>query len=349
MDLLFKLSNTGGLEPVVSYSNFKEHYSAVNDNLAWKSLEPSIRRATTDYLIPHISNEVYTAIAEVYVAGGELSEEQMEFLVACQDTVATYTMVLALPELNVTVGEMGVVDKGSTSAPTAPAPQWRYKELKYDLCKKADKMLDRCIALLEKYTHDGVEFFEGWKDTKAYKEVRTSFFHSAAEFDRYVRINSSRRLFSQIQQDIILVEEEIDKIICEDQFNALVEAIKDGDATDEENALIEQIRRYVASKAMAKAAAGLFLTIDTTGLYLSSYTDGVDSHNHFSAVARGAEAVGNFILKLQTDASYFQQVMMNFIHTHIDDYPDIEESDCYARYLHSKVGPIDVGPGGIFI
>jgi len=349
MKLLFKVSNTGGIEATVANSNLKEHYSGINDNVAWKTLLPNLRRATTEYLIPHISEEIYTAIAELYDSGDELSAEQEEFLMACQDALAFYTMVLALPELNITVSEMGLVEKGSTSAPTTAAPQWRFKELKYDLCKKADKMLDKCIALLEKYTHDEVEFFAGWVDTKAYTDTRTTFFQSAAEFDKYVKINCSRRLFAQIMQDIIRWEEEIDKIICEDQFNALADAIKNGDADDNEKQLIEHIRRYIAPKAMASAAPLLFLTLDTNGLYLSSYTDGVDSHNHFSAVARGAEAVGNYILKLQTDASYQHNVMMNFIHNHISDYSLIEDSDCYARYTHSRVGPIDVGPGGIFI
>ena len=349
MEILFKVTNTGGNAATVGHSNFKQHYSAINDNLSWDTLKPSIRKATIEHLIPHISQEIYDALVDYYHNGDTQNTEEEEFLEACQDAVAYYTMIYAAPELNVSASDMGMVEKGSTSAPVLPVAQWRYKEFKYDLCKKADKMLDRVIALLEKYTHSEVEFFEGWVDTTAYVETRTNFFQSATEFSKYVKINNSRRLFQQIMQDILRVEEEIDKIICETQFNALVTAIKEGDLDESETALVEQIRRYIAPKALAMAAPLMYLTLDSNGLYLSSYTDGYDSHNHLSQASRGAEAVGNFVLKLKTDAEFQHHVLMNFIHSHIDDYPDIEDSDCYAMYTQSRVGPVDVGPGGIML
>ena len=330
-------------------SNFKQHYSAINDNLQWSTLLPSIRRATTDYLIAHIGQEMYDAIATAYHGEDALTAEQAEFLERCQDTVAYFTMLYVAPELNVSASEMGMVEKGSSSTPTMPVAQWRYKEFKYDLTKKADKLLDGVIRLLEKYVHAGVEFFDTWRESVTYQDTRTSFFQSAGEFDRYVRISGSRRLFTQISQDIIRIEEEIDKIICEDQFNALVEAIRDGDATDDEKALIEHIRRYVAPKAMSSAASILSLNVDTHGLSLSSYTDGMESLSHHSSVVRGAETVGAYTLKLRTDADYQMQVLMNFIHSKIDTYTLIQDSDCYARYNTARRGLISTGPGGVML
>ncbi len=351
MEILFKLSNTGGNEATIANSNFKEHYSAINDNLAWKTLLPSIRRATTDFLIKNIGSEMYDAIATAYHGTDELTDEQEEFLQACQDVVAYFTMIYAAPELQVSASEMGLVEKGSSSTPTMPVAQWRYKEFKYDLTRKADRFLDYVIQLLEKYVHDAVEFFDTWKTSNAYTDTRTVFFQSADQFDKYVKINGSRRLFAQISQDITRVEEEVDKIICVDQFNALSDAIKDGDASDDEKALIEQIRRYVAPKAMASAASLLSLNVDAYGLSLSSYADGIESHNNLSMAARGAEAVGAYVLKLRTDSDYQHQVLMNFIHSKIATYTLIAESDCYARYNTERRGLISSanGVGGVML
>jgi len=354
MDLLFKATNTGGFPATVDHTTFRAHYSAINANTAWATLEPSVRRATRDHLIKHIGIELYEDLAALFNEGSEeLEEDQAEFLEACQDVVAYYTMLYVAPELNIGFSDMGVVEKGSNQAPVMPVAQWRYKEFKYDLTKKADRLLDRVLSLLEGYVQVPVEeppvdnYFDLWLESSAYTEFRTTFFHSAEQFSKYVKIDSSRRLFAQLYGDIIRVEEDIKALICDEHFSTLDTAIKEGSLEEEDVLLVEKIRRYVAAKSVHRAAPLLFLTLDGNGLHLSSWSDGYDQTNHLSAATQGAQAVGAFILKQSQDADVYFNDLVSFIHTNIEDYPDIASSDCYEAYTSLGRVPMGTGDGGV--
>lgn len=349
MDLLFKLSNTGGKAATIANSNFREHYASINTNMAWATIEPSIRRATERNLIPYISKELYNDLASKYQAGDELTDEQAEAIYLCQDVVAYYAVLSAASELNVGISDMGIVEKGSSQAPVLPVAQWRYKEFKYELTKKADEALDRLLQKLESFVIADKEEFDLWKNSSAYIETRTAFFSSAASFDAFVRIGKSRRLFQELAVDISSVEEEIDHIVCSDQFNELVNLIKEGDGDELQLQLIHKIRRYVSAKAITLCMPRLFLTLDGRGLSLSSYSDGMDNHNHLSSSFRGAEAVNGYVQQLRQNADIYFKDLMAFIYDNIDDFPLFKNSDCYTDANAAGKYPICTGPGGVFL
>lgn len=350
MEILFKTSNTGNLPATVGHSNFQEHYGGVNVQTSWAGLVPSIKTATKEHLIPAIGQELYDAIVDDYHnAPGGITGERLTFLEGCQEVIALFSMLYVAPEMNINFSNMGAVEKGSSQGPVMPVAQWRYKDFKYDLAKRADRALDRLIALLEKYTAEDIAFFMSWTTSEVYAEVRTSFFSSADQFNKYVKIGKSRRMFASLYPGIIHAEEKVDQLICEDQFNALVDAIKNDDATDPEKVLLERIRRYVAAAAIAQQVPGLCVTLDTHGLQMSSYTDGMDNKAHPGSMFRGAEMVGAFVRRMEQDADTYFREMVGYIHLKIDDYPLIKDSDCYAGYKPSGSGPICSGDGAIFL
>src|SRR5687768_17537888 len=105
MKLLFKVSNTGGNPAKVVHSNFREHYSGINVNTAWATLEPTIRKVTTEHLIPVVTREIYDVIADKYDADEALTDQETDFLALCQDVIAYFTMLSVAPELNVGVSD----------------------------------------------------------------------------------------------------------------------------------------------------------------------------------------------------------------------------------------------------
>ncbi len=227
------------------------------------------------------------------------------------------------------------------------APQWRYKEFKFELTKKADKSLDVLLARLQKYVLEAVTYFDIYKNSSAYTTNKTTFFYSADQFTTYVQISSSRRLFDSLGKYILMAEEDVDHIICMDQFNTLAENIENDDLSAIEKELVEKIRRYVSSKAVSSCAATLFLTLDNRGLSLSSYTDGFITFNHHSALLKGAEAVDAYILQLRSDADLYLKNLEAFIYENIDDFPEIKASACYKTSTRRMQGPIHTGHGGV--
>lgn len=350
MELLFKTSNHAGRSAVVGDSNFREHYAAINANTDWETLLPSIRQATTKYLIPNISQVMYDAIAGDYQTNEEtLTDAQRAFLTQCQDVVAFYTILSTSPELLVSISNMGLVDKGSGSSPVSPIPQWRYKSFRYELSKKADQALDALLVLLEKNVHLDMAYFTPWVEQPEYVDTRSNFFTTAKDFSSYVNINNSRRMLGAILSDIMRMEERVEGVICIDQFNRLIEAVRDGDATDSETLLLQKIKRYVSAAAMAEAAPLLNFTVDNQGLLLSSYSDGVDQHGNAAAIVRGAELAGAFVLQLQKNASIYWSDLVNYIVSSVDDFPLIKASECYEAIIGKITLPVCTGPGGGWI
>lgn len=350
MEILFKTSNHAGKDATVSNSNFREHYAAVNANTDWKTLVPAIRQATEAYLIPHISQVLYDSIVDDYQnAEGSLTDVQRRFIQKCQDVVAFYAILSVSPELLISISNMGLVDKGSSNSPVTPIPQWRYKSFRYELSKKADQALDALLELLEKNVHQSMAYFMPWVEQPEYVDTRSYFFSNAKDFSRFVNINGSRRMFSALKADIERMEERVEKIICLDQFNRLREAVRDGDATDDEQLLLQKIRRYVAAAAVADAASLLNFTVDNQGLLLSSYTDGLDAHGNAASAFRGAELTGAFILQLQKNSGVYWSDLVNFVMSHIDTYPLIKDSDCYEAITDAVNIPTCNGPGGAWL
>lgn len=350
MKILFKTSNSGGIPPTVNNTDFQDYYGGINAQTSWKSLLPAIKTATKEHLIPAIGQELYDDIADLYHTSEEdVKDEKKEFLQSCKEVVALFAMLHLGPELNISFSNMGAVEKGSSQGPVMPVAQWRYKEFKYEHAKRADRSLDRLISLLEGYVKEDITFFNVWKDSVAYLDVRTSFFESAVQFDQYVKINKSRRMFAAIKPGILWAEEDVLKLICQDQYDALKDAVQDGDATNAEDALLDKIRRYVSARAIEKEISSLSVTIDAHGVSMSSYSDGVESKSHPGVIARGAEMVGAFVRKMQQNAEdYFRELVL-FIHKNIDEYPLIKNSDCYTEYKPSSTGPLCTGDGAIFL
>lgn len=350
MELLFKTSKVGNDgEKIVSYSNFKEHYSGVNDTLSWKTIEPCIRKATERYIIPVIGQELYDDIAGKYNDGDVLTTEQAVFLQKLQDAAAYYTVYHGAPELNISISDMGLGEKGASGSAAYPTSQWRYKTFMWDVCRKADELMDALIVYLDKMVADEVAYFDLWEDSPGYAISKTSFFHSAEVFTRYQPIGNSRRLFNALYQDIVDAEEKVKALICTDQTSALATKIIDDSLSADEATLVNYIRRYVAARAIAKGAPRLTVYMDGNGIFLSNYNDGYESKLSHAGVLKGAEAVGAFIIKAAQDSEAYFENLVNYVYANIETFTLIRDSSCYEEYNPDDVLPVVVGDGGIFI
>lgn len=357
MKLLFKPSNVGPSDPRVSHTDFREFFAGINANTSWVTLLPTIKQVTRQILTPRMGKELYDDLATKYNDGTALDAAQTELLEICKNVIAQWTMVLLPSELLISVSDMGVVEKGSSQVPVTPVAQWRYKEYKFQRTLSADFALDELIAFLDLQVHGVVEYFDLYKTSEAYTINKTSFFSSAKEFDGFVKIGSSRRLFDSLAPFITRAEEDVDSIICESQFNQLVSLIREEEdlEIDEESAftdtlklLLYKIRRYVASKSISLGHGDLFLTLDTHGLHLSSYTDGFDTFNHHSSTFKGAESVSQYVRRKSADADIFFKDLVIFIHDNIEDLPLIKDSACYESYTTGGKLPIDSGYGAVW-
>lgn len=317
--------------------------------MSWDTIEPTIRKATEKYLIPEIGLEIYTSIAEEYnSASPTYGAGEEEFLTLCKDVLAYHTILYAGPELNIGITDLGMVEKaGGASSGVYPTTQWRYHEFRRDITKKADQLLDRLAAFLDDQiaaeTND--TFFDLYKNSGAYTDTKTAFFRSADDFSKYVDIGKSRRLFTALRPYILKAEADVKTLICSDQFDTLSAKLKSDDLADVNLALYEKIAPWVACKSLSASVPGLILDVDSEGIRLSSFTDGMKTAKN----AGGTNEIGAYLYELEKQAVNLWRDLAIFIHANIDDYPDIAASDCYSEYKEDSQPVIDTGQGGIML
>jgi hypothetical protein len=143
-------------------------------------------------------------------------------------------------------------------------------------------------------------------------------------------------------------EQHIRPILCGAQYDALVAAIKAGDATAAQTTLIKAVRKALAKWTIVEAAKQLPFLPDQEGFRIISNADAVDKYSYGSASMQGA------ILGLQqgaeTAARTYTADLVDFLYQNADDYPLWKNSDCNkANSQESEYPFFTAGPGGVMI
>ncbi|HZV71623.1 MAG TPA: DUF6712 family protein [Saprospiraceae bacterium] len=357
MDLVFKKLKTqpNAKDYTIGDTNFREHYAAINANTAWDTIEPTIRKATQKYVIPVIGEAMYNAIASPYLEGITIVVEPAQFakiLEKLQDTVAYFTIMHFGPEINLLISDTGANERGSADGSVRPTSQWRYKDFKWDICKKADELLDELVNMLDTFVLEGVVTVNPWKNDPLYEVQKTWFFNSAKTFGDHQHISLSRKVFNMMYRDIITTEDAVKKIIGSAQFTALVTLVnteKPEDMSPAFQELLRLIRNFVSAKAMGLSIPRLSVIIDALGIKFSNFNDGMESFSNSETTMPGAGVIGSFAFKCMVDSERDHNTLIEFIYDNIDDYPLIAASQPYAAAAEDVGTIICPGDGGVWL
>lgn len=93
-----------------------------------------------------------------------------------------------------------------------------------------------------------------WNNSDAYKNIKSTIVNSIADFEQVITINGSRRLFMLLAPFIRKTETDIIRgAITPTRYATLIEAIKDGELTEEQTEIKRLATPVIAMHAMAKA------------------------------------------------------------------------------------------------
>lgn len=348
MDILFKITSLNPAVPnCVGDSNFQEHYTGINRNVAWGEVTPGIRQATEKFILPYIGDELYSDLTAKYKEGTTLTSEQKEILRMLQDASAYYMAYHLLPERTTFFSSMGMIQNTPSDGSGQPPPQWSWKAARWNALENGDTFLDKALNKLEEYVKAGVAYFDLWKNSKAYKVKTSSFFRHTEQLDEFLNIQNSRRSFISIVKYLREIEEDVIRpMICDDLFAALLVA----SPTTANQKLIPLIQKVVAYMGAANAIPHHRIVIDGDGFRVVSQTDQFDDRRNQTNNVH-AEAIEGLRNGCELKGRKYLEDLKNFLETNSADYPLWTASACYTAPVstgHTIVVASD-GIGGILM
>lgn len=324
MKILFKVTSLTPSNPIkVGDTNFGEHYSGVNHQMAWNELLPAIAQATEKYVIDYVGTEFYDMLADLYEAGPVVSPSLARALEYLQQTIAYYAIYHILPQKNGAVTSMGVV-QNTPEGGSAPINQWSWKAMRWNALENGDTFLDRLLTYMESRVTALDTEFNTWKDSAAYKVKTSDFFRHTSEVDEYLNIQNSRRSYISLVRFFRQVEEDwIKPILCDTLYLSL----KTSPTTTANGKLLPYVKKAVAYLGAAEAVAHHRVVIDGDGFRIVSQTDNFDDRRNLTNNTH-ADAISALRGQCEERGKKFVSDLRAFLENNLTDYPDYATSTC---------------------
>lgn len=303
-----------------------KQYLALDANAKMATLQPFINEAEQVYIIPLLGQEFYDEFAPLYAASVAetpvpLDPAEAALLPYIHRCLAYYTQLLSITHLAVTFGDRGT--RVHLSDDSTAAPRWQQEKLQFQAMKNGDTHADALLRYLEDHATD----FATWAASTANTKKSGLIVYSTAIASKHISINESRRVYLRLLPTMREVEKRIvNKLIGQEQYDALVSALQDGDATDEENDLIEKLEPIISKRALYMQLPFMRVQINENGVFVYS---GLDELNKYFATDADVKLLRQQLIDSEFGYLADEQALTQFINDNIADYPLIEASEVY--------------------
>jgi len=304
-------------------------FIAVDVNMKFSKIKPSIDEASEIFIKPLLGITFFGDLAEAYTAAPsptELPEDVSVLLPYVQRALAYYAAFLAVEEIGVSVGDLGI--QQSFNQNSQPAPAWKVNNLKVKYITSADRAADSLLEFLED-TASPTVYTPWYSDANVNTAMSGAIVHKTAIASRYIDINGSRRVFLRLKKRIHDIETGfVKRMLCATQYDELVAQLKANSLSETNQALVSYLEPIIAKKALYLTIPALSISIEGDGIMLLSSND--------TAVMKQAASIQdkNLLMASLKDGDLGFEAdeaeLTSFIAKNIDNYPLIASSPCWS-------------------
>lgn len=295
-------------------------------NTNFDTLKPFIAEAEELFIKDLLAQEFYQEFSAAYEAPEELDEDLSALLPFLQRTLAYYTLYLAIPQLSVSLGELGV--RSMRGDESDPAPRWQIEKLQFNALRNGDIHADKLLSFLE--ANATAIKYKKWYESYANTRNSGYLVYSTVIASGHIDINESRRVFLKLRPKMREIEKQIvPKLIGQAQYDSLVTKIK-GDSLEQlDQNLIDLIVPIVCKRALFMQLQFMRVQITENGIFVYSGTDDLYK------LGQLASDLDIKTLKAQLmdgELGYLsnERTLTQFIDDNIEDYPLIKASTVYT-------------------
>jgi hypothetical protein len=301
-------------------------YVSANLSSNIKTLLPDINQAEETYIKKYLGKEQYDALLTAYTAAtadSPLSAIHQNLLEKCQMPLAN----LAYADFSI-IGQVDMSDEGIrivTDDSHKTAFQWQINDLRNDyFLKKGFNGLEALLSFLE----ENKDAYPTWKGSSAYTQFKEYFINSAAEFNKYYRINESRLTFLALETVMRTVEDfKIRPALSDTFFDEIKTAIKSGAAlSDDHKKVMTYIVPAVAHLTIAAAIDDLSVEFIGNAFVINQYSTGQASNTKSTAQA---ELLGNKQKQAKQKGETYLKDLKDYLNK-------VAAADKYASYFNSE-------------
>ena len=344
---LFKIiDNEPESNAKIRNTDFKDFYSALNLNMAWKTVKPFIEQAEESYIIPYLSRAFYDEIESEYQNDDTIHADKAKAVKFIRTALAYYTVYYAMPHINIRIGDAGVQETSATDA--LPTRQWVYKGTRWDALNRAYENLDKALSFMEEKVALLSTEFDTFKSSDAYTITKELFIESASTLNDYFFINNSRRAYMSMRPYIKKSETlYIIPLLGESFVDELKTAFKANTLSANQSTLLGKIRPVLAEHAIQEATPEINLINEGQGWKVVETTDGMtitkESHR---------DNITGLLEKANANAVYFKSILEGYLYGNLDSFPTFRDSDFNKDKDDGTASDTDndvIEDGGVFL
>lgn len=320
--MLFKVTNTSaGPKKKVSDTEFKAFYPAINENMAWDTLEPFIQEAEDLEIIPAIGLSFYNVLNTEYQATDEIADATKAHTFRLLRTaLAHYAIYIGLPKLNVRIGDTGTNESNVDAV--SPIRQWVYNVNRWETARTAFRYMDMALAHMESQVIANNTDYDTFANDDAYTESKELLIPNAQSFQRYYNLQTSRRSYTVLRPYIRKAEQIhllpllgplLDEIKTQHTNNSLSSANAD---------MLGLIRPLLAEHTIGLAVPDLNFVNDGDGWRV------VESQYGMTRPTQGSlsQSLQQLLTRAEQNAAHFEVTLKNELYARLDEFPTFRDS-----------------------
>ena len=286
----------------------------IDSDLEITAFLPYIKQAQRNEISQLLGKEMLELLQETYDQNnGDLSSESQalqELLPMVQNPLAFYAYARFANKSNLSLSHMGMFETSPDH--TASPPKWKVQAAIMDIISQGDEAAEQLLEFLEENASD----YPLWKDSSAMTYADGSIFAKVSDFNAFIEISYSRRLFLRLKPYIRKAEILAKKVVSAELFNDVQNQLKTQAVEPETEELLPYLRNYVAHEAMLRALPFLPFSNGQAGLQIITT---IEQLNVKSAIS--ASDKRELIHELKTQLMEAKNELIYFLQDNADDYP----------------------------
>ncbi|MCZ8353958.1 MAG: hypothetical protein O9340_04435 [Cyclobacteriaceae bacterium] len=309
-------------------------YVAIDENSSINNFAPYIEEAEELYLKELLGDDFIQDLAIVYTtASGNISAMPAAYQALfpkVQRALAYYTLVLAIPHITLSVGNMGLRETAGFDSSNV-APRWKEEKLQLHCIYQGDLHAEKMLEQLEK--NAGVSTFSAWFNSD-YNTINSgTLVYNTSIASQYIPINKSRRVYLKLKQTIQQLEKRyLPKLIGKEQYDELVVQLKTGginNPTANNKLLIKFLEPIIAKRALYEQIPFMQLSIQGDGIWLYSDVKEIQKKDYLASVSQ-AKNMRTQLMEGQLGFLTDEEDLRQFLLDNIDNYPLVKVSGVYT-------------------
>ncbi len=300
------------------------NFVRISKSFSFSNATPHILKVENTVIRPYIGDTLYSMLDTAYDGGDgydTMSAEELDLLAHAQPVIANLAMWLLTPLLNVQINDSGI--QASHTDTLKPAFDWQVKKYEKAIMNTGFDALEALILFLEEMQ----AIYPDWESSLASNKSRDLFINGATEFDKYISINSSRRLFTLFKPSLSRIERDLIKgILGAALYNEIKSEILTDSLSANNQLLLEDLQLIQGHSGYAQALMDLSVIVDEQGIHLLEN----DFSNNVDRLGPAESAKVNSLINLHQGYSRTaQDRLVAFLQENAGTYPLFEESEYY--------------------